>query len=178
MTRFGYWSLVISIVGLGFATPCAAQVSNTQRFRVAVPVALAIQSPANQVTITHDETDNNQVFPPQAWQVQANAIAGATVQFSTNHSFWNASDNTFRRDARLELAIGSSDAAAAWNVTLGSDETDYAAVVPDEVATVEAVSARPGDASFNLTVTFLTGDHSTLASGVYRMRVTGTITAN
>ena len=164
---------------LGTASVADAQVTDTERFRVTVPSQLTITAPQALVSITHDETDADQPFPPQPWNVTANALLGATVSFSTDQAFTHTLDPTFKRDARLDLSVASSDAPAAWTVLIGSDQTDYDnLVLPDEVATVTAASIRPGDASFNLGVTFLTVDHSTLAEGDYEMTVTGTLTAN
>ncbi len=77
---------------------------------------------------------------------------------------------------KLDLALNTSDTGSGWNVTTASDQTNYGAA--DEVATVQAVSSAPGDATLNLTVTFITTDFSTLLAGNYTSTVTATITAN
>ena len=154
----------------------SAQVSDTQNFTVTVDPELTITAPV-AVSITHDTTDANQVFAAQSWTVTQNASAGAAVTFSTNQAFTNATAN-MKRNAKLDLAIATSDSAAGWTVSVASNQTDYANATPDEIATVSAASTAPGDAAFNLTVTFVDTDFSVLASGNYVTTVTGTITAN
>ena len=137
---------------------------------------LAITAPSASVSIAHDATNNDQVFAAQNWQVQCNDNQGGTVMFSTNQAFRNTADGTYQRDARLDLSIASAAAFAQWAVTVASDQTNYAAA--DGVATVQARSNRRGDATFDLTVTFLTVQYDTLAEGAYQLTVTGTLTGN
>ena len=155
-----------------------AQVSDTQGFRVRIPSKLTITPPGAEAFLLHDETDDNQVFPAQKWDVKANARSGATVSFATNQAFTHTVDGTYKADAKLDLAIASSQAKANWAVTNPSDQTDYEAAVPDEVATVQAASTRAGKATFDLTVTFITVEHDALAEGDYALTVTGTLSAN
>ena len=154
----------------------SAQVSGNQAFIVNVPANLSITPPNAGVSLTHDETDSDQIFPNQAWQVRANSRLGATVVFSTNQAFTHTLDSTFVRDARLDLAISSASGPANWTIGAASDQTDYASA--DGVATVQAQSDRPGQAVFDLTVTFVTTQWDTLASGDYLTIVTGTLSAN
>ena len=58
------------------------------------------------------------------------------------------------------------------------DQTDYANIVPDNTAAVTATSVTAGNATLNLTVTFLDTDYSTIPTGDYAVTVTGTLTAN
>ena len=160
------------------ASDLRAQVSDTETFTVTVPATLTITPPAASVSVAHDQTDNDQVFSAQQWLVTQNGSAGATVTFATNQAFTNTVATTIKRNAKLDLALASSDSGSGWAVSVASDQTDYANVTPDEVATVQAASTAPGDAAFDLTVTFITTDFSTLASGSYVTTVTGTITAN
>ena len=120
--------------------------------------------------------NNNQSFPGQLWDVEANSILGATVSFTTNKAFTHTVVPTSVRDARLDLAISSSSALANWTVVVASDQTNYALL--DGVAAVQAVSTGPGRATFNLGVTFITTQWDTLAAGDYETVVTGTIAAN
>jgi hypothetical protein len=154
------------------------QVTATERFRVTIPSNLSITAPAALASLTHDESSNNQVFGAQQWNVRANRAVGATVTFSTNQAFTHTTNSSFKRDARLDLAIASSDGPALWSIINPSDQTNYAAGVPDEVAVVQARSVLPGRATFNLTVTFITGVYETLAEGDYEMVVTGTVASN
>ena len=57
---------------------------------------------------------------------------------------------TFKRDAKLDLAVNASTGPATWSVTQATDQTDYAS--SDEVATVAAASNGVGRATFDLTV--------------------------
>jgi hypothetical protein len=159
-------------------TNANAQVNDTETFTVTVDPVLTIVAPAASVGITHDATNGNQIFAAQRWLVTQNAAAGAAVTFSTNQAFTNTVSSSFKRDAKLDLAVFSSDSGSGWAVTTATDQTDYANITPDGVATVAAAATAPGDASLDLTVTFITTDFSTLASGAYATTVTGTITAN
>lgn len=170
--------IVACVGGLLLVSQAEAQVSDTQGFTVRIPSRLTISAPTASVLITHDETDNDQAFGAQRWQVRANRWNGATVSFSTDRAFTHDGDAALQRDAKLDLAIGSSSSFANWGVTVASDQTDYGAAVPDGVATVQAMSTRPGRAAFDLTVTFITDEYDTLAEGDYSMTVTGTLMAN
>jgi hypothetical protein len=149
--------------------------TDSQVFTVTVPAVLTVSGP-NDVSLTHDKSDANQAFAAQPWTASSNSGAGATINFSTNQAFTHVSDSSFKRDAKLDLAITSSDAPASWSVTTATDQTNHAGA--DEVATVQAASTAPGDVALNLTVTFLTSDFSTLLQGDYTTTVTATITAN
>ena len=159
-----------------FCGVVSAQLTDSQTFRVNVPNNISITAPSALVVLTHDETDNDQAFPGQLWDVRANSILGATVTFSTNQPFVHTADWTFVRNARLDLAISSSSGPANWTVVVASDQTNYTAW--DGIATVQAVSNRPGRATFDLAVTFITTQWDTLAAGDYETVVTGTIAAN
>jgi len=125
----------------------------------------------------HDNTETDQQFGVQQWDVNCNSRRGATVDFQTLIAFRNGIlFPRSRRDARLDISLARSDARARWRITTATDETDY--VNGDERATVSARSRRAGDATFNLNVTFITDDFSTLQAGNYITFVVGTITAN
>lgn len=152
------------------------QVSDTEVFTVTAPVVLTVTAPTATIGITHDKTDANQVFAVQSWTVAQNGSIGATISFATGTAFVNTVTSSFKRDAKLDLALASSDTGSGWAITTATDTTDYGSA--DGVATVAAASTAPGDAAFNLTVTFITTDFSTMASGDYATTVTGTITSN
>lgn len=152
--------------------------SKTQTFSVVVPSTLSITAPAS-VSLNHDQTDANQVFPVQQWVAACNNALGANITFSTTTCFRNVvGTTTYKRNVRLALAIATSDAGSGWGVTVANDVTNYAATTPDEAAAVSANSTAPGAATFNLTATFLDTDFSALAAGTYSTVVTGLITAN
>jgi hypothetical protein len=161
----------------------SAQTTDTQRFTVTVPSTLSITGPADQ-TLTHDTTNNNQVFVPGSntanhWAVQCNSGAGATVNLRTNTPFTHTSNSVYKRDAKLDLAVSSSDnngTSAIWTVSTPSDQTNYAG--SDNVAAVQATSSLPGKATLALSVTFITSTYSTLLQGDYQIDVVGTIAAN
>lgn len=155
-----------------------AQATDTEGFTVTVDAVLTVTAPSASVSITHDQSDLNQAFGAQQWTVQQNATAGASISFSTDQAFTHTTATTFKRDAKLDLALASSDSGSGWAVSTATDQTDYGAATPDGVATVQAASTAPGDAAFDLTVTFVTSDFSTLAAGNYTTTVTGTLTSN
>ena len=127
--------------------------------------------------MTHNGTNSDQAFGIQQWEIRDNARRGATVTFETRTAFRNTSGSSvMKRDARLQMSIARQEAGATWVVTQLTDQTNYGA--GDEFAVVSATSTTVGDAPFNLNVTFLTSDFSTLRAGVYSTTVIGTVTAN
>lgn len=164
---------VLSVLALT-VSDASAQTTGTQTYTLTVDPVLTITAPA-AATLTHNATDANQVFTAQQWSVSQNNGTGANVTFSTNQAFTNG---TVKRNAKLDLAIASSEAGAAWALTTATDQTAYAATTPDEVATVAANATGPGNATFGLTVTFIDTDYSLLKSGSYSTTITGTIAAN
>jgi hypothetical protein len=168
----------VSLILVALIVSDANGVSDTETFTVTAEAVLTVTAPAASAGITHAQTDANQAFTPQSWTVAQNGAEGASITFSTDQAFTHATETTFKRDAKLDLALASSDTGSGWAVTVASDQTDYANATPDEVATVSADSTAPGDAAFNLTVTFVETDFSTLASGNYSTTITATITSN
>ncbi|MFK8113659.1 MAG: hypothetical protein AB8B91_15765 [Rubripirellula sp.] len=157
------------------ATTAMAQTTGSQKFTVTVPSAISIVAPAN-VSLTHDETENNQAFPAQQWVVKGNSLAGVTVSFSTGSAFQHITDANAKRDASLGLAVNSSVGAAAWTVNQASDTTDYAN--NDGIATVQASSNGFGRANLDVSVSFITDEFGSFPAGDYETTVTGTVTAN
>lgn len=135
-----------------------------------------IRAPTTEASAEHDETASDQVLAAQQWWVQDNSRKGATVILSTDRAFTHREDATFKRDAALGLAIGSTSSSAKWKVQVASDRTNYAA--SDETASVQATSKKAGWARLDLTVTFITGDTESLAAGDYALTITGTVTSN
>ena len=144
-------------------------------YTVHVPPRITIAAPAT-ASLTHDGTDGAQVFTAERWTVSQNSPAGTVVTFTTEYAFTSTISADLKRDARLDLALDSARSASGWSVSLATGQTDYASA--SEVARVQAASTAPGDAAFDLTVTFITGDVVTLGAGDYATRVVGTITAN
>ena len=169
--------IAATLLVIALAVSEALAVIATESFTVTVPAVLTVTAPAASVSLTHSQTDGNQAFAAQRWTMAQNAALGASITFSTNQAFTHATATTFKRNAKLDLALFSSDAGSGWAVTTATDQTDYANVISDGVATVSATAIAPGDAALDLTVTFVTTDFSTLASGNYSTTVTGTLTA-
>ncbi len=151
-----------------------ALAGDNQTFTVVVPTSISITAPT-AASITHDESNNPQAFPAQTWAVKGNVRSGVTVSFATSQPFVHAEDNTFKRNARLELALGTVAGPATWNVTTAADQTDY--VNNDGIAQVNAESSGVGRANFNLTVKFITEEYGVFAAGNYVTTVTGTVAA-
>jgi hypothetical protein len=175
MKRF----LMLAAVG---AVLCSSQSAfaqltstDTQRFVVAVPRNVLITAPAD-ILIVHDETDNDQVFPPQQWYVRGNVVTGVTTTFSVNQPFIHSIDPTFQRDARLDIVIASTLGPAVWNVDVASDVTDYQN--GDNTALTQVSSNFVGHAYVDLTVTFRTIAFAQILAGDYDTIVTGTVTEN
>lgn len=153
----------------------SAQVTDSQKFTVTVPSNLSITAPVD-VAITHDETNSNQAFPAQSWQVVGNTVTGVSVSFATGSAFVHSSDPTYKRDAQLGLTLGTSTGPGAWTISQASDVTDYSN--SDDIATVTATSNGTSTASFNLAVSFITDTYGSFPAGDYETTVTGTVTAN
>jgi hypothetical protein len=151
-----------------------AQTTGTQNFTVSVPSSISITAPT-AASITHDQTDNPQAFPAQTWLVKGNNLAGVNVTFETGSAFVHATDNSFKRNAKLDLAVGTTQGPATWTVGTATDTTNYAS--NDGVAQVTASSNGVGRANLNLTVSFLTEEFGTFAAGNYVTTVTGTVAA-
>ncbi|MEM9645669.1 MAG: hypothetical protein AAF989_11820 [Planctomycetota bacterium] len=152
-----------------------AQSSDTQKFTVTVPSSIAIIAPEN-VSLIHDESENNHAFTPQAWIVKGNSSSGVTATFSTDAAFTHTTTPTEKRDVSLALSVESSVGGSAWNITAASDTTDYAS--NDEVATVQVQSDGFGTANVSLAVSFVTDGFGTFLAGEYDTTVTGTISSN
>lgn len=164
----GCLSLVLSSVA-------SAQETDTQTFNVDVPVSLSIAAPTASETITHDETDDDQSFAVQTWDVAGNPGAGVNVSFSTGSAFTHNTNSAFKADVKLNLTV-KSESGADFTVPTFEDTTSIAG--SDETATVVASSDGPGTAELDLAVTFITGAFTDLAAGTYSTTVTGTISSN
>lgn len=163
--------LVLSVA----AGSASAQTTASQKYRVKVPTNISITAPGD-IEINHDETDNDQTFPAQQWEVKGNVLAGVSVSFTTGSAFTHTTDASFKRDASLGLSVASNSGPASWSIDQASDQTDY--VNADEEATVMASSDGVGRATFDLAVSFITDEFGTFAAGDYDTTVTGTVTAN
>lgn len=167
------------ILILALTVDIAHAVTGTETFTVTAPAVLTVTPPAASVSITHGQTDVNQVFAAQRWTVAQNGSAGAAITFATNQPFTHATATSFKRNAKLDLALFSSDTGSGWSVTTATAQSNFAATpTPVNTATVAASATAPGDAAFDLTVTFIETDFSRLASGSYSTTVTATLTSN
>lgn len=157
------------------ASVTSAQSTGTQTFSVVVPANVSVIAPNSQ-SIIHDETDNPQAFPPQAWIVRGNILGGINVTLTADSPFVHKTDATSRRDLQLDLAIGIVHGPAAWTVNVPTDATDYSAGKTQAVVT--ASSDGVGRANVELTVSFLTDEFGTFAAGTYDTTITGTVASN
>jgi len=151
-----------------------AQTTATQGFTISIPQSLSIVAPA-AVSLTHDQTNNPQAFPQQPWVVKGNNTTGVNVSFAAATPFIHATDPTFRRNARLALALGATQGPAIWTVGIAQDSTDY--VTNDGIAIVTSSSTGVGRANLNLVVSFITEEFGVFAAGDHTTTVTGTIAA-
>ena len=176
IVRISKYSKYLLILPFVFSASSAfAQSSGSQSFTVTVPQSISITAPAAAV-ITHDETDAAQNFQPQNWVVRGNARNGVNVTFSTAQPFVHVDNSTFKRDAKLMLALGSSQGPATWTVEgTGTDTTNFS--TGDGVATVGASSNGVGRSTMLLSVSFLTENFGEVVAGNYVTTVTGTIAA-
>jgi len=150
--------------------------AKSQSNTVTVSPVLTLTAPA-AASITHDGEDTNQAFTAASWGIESNNAAGATVTFAVSDVFVHSVANSYKADVKLDLALSTSDSGSGWTVTTATDTTDYAAATADLAASVVASSTAAGDAALDLSVTFVSSDHSLLAAGDYAVTVTGTLTA-
>lgn len=145
-----------------------------QKFTMNVPVSMTITSPSS-ATLTHDQTDNRQVFPAQSWVVRGNNRTGVDVKLEVATPFVHTQDSSFKVDAEMALAIESTQGTATWTVTKPTDKTNVAS--NDNDAFVTATSNGVGRANLSLSVSFAAKEWGTYASGEYVTTVVGTVTA-
>jgi hypothetical protein len=157
------------------ASAASAQTTGSQAFNVVVPRSLTITAPSASTSLDHNLTATPQAFPAQVWAVRGNLRTGVVVNFATASPFVHTADSNFKRNAKLDLAVGSSEGPANWTIDKSSDSTAFA--TGDSDAQVSVSSNGVGRAELNLTVSFLTDDLSTLAEGNYATTVVGTIAA-
>ena len=175
--RRAHCVILVSVLTCGAVASMAvfAQTTGIQQYLVHVQQSVSITPPKN-VELTHDLSSNPQAFPPQSWIVAGNTTHGVTVNFAVTKPFTHSTNASFRRDARLSLATGSTTGPASWAVTQPSASTNYVGNVNGAVVT--ARSNNVGRANMLLTVTFVTGDPGLLLAGDYVTTVTGTVSAN
>ena len=157
------------------ATPSAAQ-DQSQRAVVRAPVVMFIWTWRQQITITHDESDNDQPFPTQRWFVGGTARQGMTVTFETDGAFAHISDPSAKRDAELELDLGWELGSGEWTATTPGNRSNYAA--GNAIARVTPQPDGAPLARFDLRVRFITESFGTFPGGTYSTTVVGTITEN
>lgn len=165
----------VAVASCFLASEGFAQTTDSQKFTVTVPANISIVAPVD-AAITHDETDANQAFPAQAWQVVGNSLSGVSVSFATANAFVHATDPTYKQDARLGLSVTTTSGPGTWTVGQPQDTTDHAN--NDSIATVSASSNGTASATFALAVSFITGTYGSFPAGNYETTVTGTVTAN
>ncbi len=149
--------------------------SASQRFIVSVPGNVQIIAPVDAFLV-HDESNADQVFPPQQWQVRGNVTTGVTTTFEVQTPFVHSLDPAELADAQLDISIASTLGPAIWTVNTATDATDYNG--GDNDALVQISSAFVGWAFADLTVTFRTVAFAQLMAGSYETTVIGTVTEN
>lgn len=150
--------------------------SASQTFTVNVPKRVSITAPTSPAPLTLPDSSNPLAFPGQAWQVKGNVRSGVSVNFKTTQAFVHTTENTYKRDAKLTLALTSSTGPATWTAGTLTDQTNYSGA--DEEALVSYSSNKVGQAVFDLGVEFLTVDIAEVAEGDYTTTVIGTVTEN
>ncbi len=153
-----------------------AQSTDTARYTVSIVPYMELTALTADRTANHTLSGGNIVFTNNQWFARTSSSTGSTIRWTTDHSFWNMSDNSYRRDARLRLTRLVGSATSGWQLDTIQDQTNTAA--GDETAAVQVSSRRPGNSITWMEVTFITGNVPTLRGGVYEMTVVGTISAN
>lgn len=163
-------TLIVLLIVLSWAAASEAQ--DSQEFVLTVPDAISIRSPGD-VVISHDRSNNNQVFPDQIWDVYTTNQTGATVTLSMDR-FVHENFFFFRRNARIRLRVVDSDASANWTTIVDDDRTT--GFFGPSTATVSAESFGAGAGRLGIRVSFLEFNGQFLAGGNYISTVVGQIT--
>ena len=103
-------------------------------FTVNVVPFMSLEAMRGPTFATHPMTPANVVLANSRWRARSSSPTGSTVTFETNHSFWNASDSSFKRDAILRLTQLQGPPTGGWSITVAEDQTNY--ISGDETATV------------------------------------------
>ena len=154
----------------------AAQTSDGARYTIRIDPFMQLTALGADRTAIHPLTPSNITFAGQTWFARTSSSTGSTIQWTTDHSFWNTADPSYRRDARLRLTRIVGSAISGWQFDTVQDQTNT--VGGDETALVQVSSQRAGNAIIWMDVTFITGNLPTLRGGNYEMTVIGTISAN
>lgn len=170
------WGCALGVL-LAVGAPLQADLTGDTLLCMTVGDLLSVIPPAAPAALTHDGTSLDAAFAPLTWTCLSNSLSGSTVTYETDQAMTNQVLPSIKRDIKLDLALDSADSGSGWAVTVASDQTDWEASTPDEIATVSAESSAPGNCQLSLTVTFLTGNLGTLAPGLYCSTVTATIAA-
>jgi hypothetical protein len=166
-------SIALFVVAMIAMTTAHAQTaSDSTTMAVQVPGLVSINATNDLVRIDHSQTNANQSFDWQDWQVTCNNRLGAIVTFETDQAFTHTTNPTSKRDARLLLVPGG---AQGWRITRNLDRTNYQR--GDEVAVVSAESNSPRAGQFRLRVSYIEEDFNDTLLGIYELTVTGTIVA-
>jgi hypothetical protein len=152
-----------------------AQPPNFQAYSVKVPQSISITGPSS-IHLTHNESNSPLEFPAQTWTVRGNAILGVHVNFATTNAFENTLDPNHKRDAKLELKLGTTNGPGVWSIGTSAASTDYKS--GQLIAEVNASSNSVGRADLDVIVSFLTDNYALIASGNYTTTIVGTISAN
>lgn len=155
----------------------------TQRYQINVPQNITITCPETLVIINHDDTDTDQVFPTQTWEVKGNAQPGVTVTFQLTGPFdliGGSGLNHQMRDASLDIAIASTQGPAVWTGSAANISSDISGGTAPPVYT--ATSTGVGRAFFDLDMTFVNylgaNGYGSYEEGTYETSVIGTVTSN
>ncbi|RLS58116.1 MAG: hypothetical protein DWH91_03265 [Planctomycetota bacterium] len=185
------WSLCgvgAFVVGAQFAYTAT---TGSQQYTVSVGKNVNIVAPTEPMLKTYTVadleaaeavTDDTYAFTAQTWAVKGNVKDGVTVDFGMA-PFLNMdypTDN-ITQDGRLAVSKVTQNGPATWTLesASGSADTDAANVDPAaRNAAVQFSSDGVGQATFDVTVTFLASDINAVVEGEYVTTVSGTITEN
>lgn len=167
--------IVRSSVALTLLLGTTAWAQSSQVYKVIVPESVGIAAPG-AVQLTHDQSNNPQVFQDQTWSVRGNSTKGVNVVFKVDTPFVHSTNNAWKVDAKLDLSVGTTQGSASWQVTKATDQTNIAG--NDLDAAVTATSNGVGRANMILKVSFLSPEWGTYAAGEYVTTVVGTVALN
>lgn len=136
-----------------------------------------IRSMDKDQSMFHPVSSSVTAFPEVRWDVHNSYTDDLLIQWSME--VFEASGGSLKKspqaDVGLSVRLRSAGPKNAWYVTQPSDRTSI--LNGDRQATVTAVGTHQGDASFGVTVAFLSPGGSVPVAGRYESRLIGTIAA-
>ncbi|MBL8813863.1 MAG: hypothetical protein JNM43_27085 [Planctomycetaceae bacterium] len=136
-----------------------------------------IRSMDKDQSMIHPVSFSSTAFSEVRWDVHNSYQDDVLIQWTMDafESSQGSLKKPAQADVGLSVRLRNGGPKNAWHVTQATDRT--AILKGDRQATVTAIGTHQGDASFGVTVAFLSPGNSVPAAGRYEARLIGTIAA-